>query len=114
MVGVLSSDSPQEVVVPLILVSRWSFYFSVQTCVLGHAKPLPRESLLYPITSFLGFMLLDIAVMDDSDSILDCQKLSKKLALLLLYIWGDWTGGCLAEVGPREEGWFCSCLRTSG
>ena len=39
---VLSSYSSQVSEVPLILVSRWSCYPSVQTCDLGHSSALLR------------------------------------------------------------------------
>ena len=86
LVGALSSFNPPGVSVPLILVSRWSPYPSVQTCGLGCAGPLLRA---FPLLSFtLRYLSLDVAPditdMADSDSILDgcrCPKSPSDLAL---------------------------------
>ena len=47
----LSSSRPTGVEAPLILVSRWSFHPSVQTCGFGHSGALIRTFPLHSITS---------------------------------------------------------------
>ena len=97
--------------VPLISVSRWSSYLSVQTYGLGCSGPLPRVFLLHPITSVLDILPFDINVMADSDSILDCQKVSKKSALPMLFLYTQailmaWLWLCPGML-PSSP---CSCL----
>lgn len=107
VVGALSPYSSQRVVVPLISVSRWSPYASVQICSFGCSRPNPRAFPLYPITSVWGILPLDITFMADSYSTLDCQKVSRKSVLLLLYTAGPQetppTG--VGQEGDLENRW---------
>lgn len=79
VVRVLSSSGPQVADVPLILVSRWSPYPSIQTWGFGRSRPIPRAFPLHLITSVLGSEPLDITVMVDVDSIWIVQKCPKSL-----------------------------------
>lgn len=77
MVGTLSSYSLQWLVVPLLLVLRWIPYPSAQTSYSRCSGFLNYLSL--------GHTTLDIIVMSDSASILDCLRVSKKSSLLVVY-----------------------------
>lgn len=62
VVGALSSHSPQGAEVPLILVSRWSPYPTVETWGFGDSRPLAKAFLLYPIIS--GFFVFFCGVVN--------------------------------------------------
>ena len=73
------SFSQHWAAVPIISVSRWSRYPSVQTWGFGHSGPIPRAFPLHLITSVLGSAPLDITVMADIDSIWIVRKCPKSL-----------------------------------
>lgn len=72
----------------------------------------PKGIPITPHYLSLG-MALDIAVIADSNSILDCQKCSKKSSLLLLYVqvlFKMLKNSCLIILEPNLQGYAPGCI----
>lgn len=83
MVGALSPYSPAGVEVPLAPTSRWSPYPSVQTCdwgILGSSKGAPVA-----LHSLGPELALDITVLADGGSMVNCQGDAESQSALSLY-----------------------------